>query len=287
MEDHPSYQNFILQAQASQYSWSGESFLSIKSFYHGAAHYRIGKRHYEIGETDYLVLNECTHYEMEIDSRQATQSFCLFFDPAFVQKVGAAILASEEKCLDFAFPNENGVSFLERKYRQEGEVSKLLLLANQQMTWRKDDLLWQEQLFHQLLKALFFQNHRAIKEANQLYFAKAATREEIYRRLYFAKDYMDANFTASLSLEDIAAVAQLSSNHFLRTFKQLFRTSPSQYIAHLRMQKACQLLQNSNESISTIVYTAGYSSLSNFSWEFKKYFGLSPSDYRKKVIHRK
>ncbi|MEO1216799.1 MAG: AraC family transcriptional regulator [Bacteroidota bacterium] len=85
----------------------------------------------------------------------------------------------------------------------------------------------------------------------------------------------------NLSLEDYAMLLNMSLSTFKRKFKELYNTSPGQYILTKRLERAAQLLGSSNQRISDICYDCGFSDLSNFSKAFSKRYGFSPTEYQK------
>ena len=84
---------------------------------------------------------------------------------------------------------------------------------------------------------------------------KKATKEELYRRVANAKDYMDDNYTQKISLDDLVQEAFLSKYHFSRTFKGMFYLSPYQYLLQLRLKNARKLLSldYSYNEVSTLI----------------------------------
>lgn len=85
-----------------------------------------------------------------------------------------------------------------------------------------------------------------------------------------------------LSLQEIADHIGLSVTHFSRIFKTETGETVGDYITTYRMQKACQLLKETNQKIYEISEATGYSSPQYFSQVFVKQFGLKPLDYRKR-----
>lgn len=278
--------NFIIHEKAYQYQWKGDCFLSIKSFYNGSAHYQVNQRAYKVNESNYLILNDCTKYDLTIDNSALTESFCVFFSPAFVAQKVSELNASEEQLLDFSFKKLDGIRLIEKNYTHTGKVSDLLRLGKRSEICKSNDIE-KEEFYHQLLNAIFFRNNDSLQQAEKLKFKKKSTREEIYRRVFYAKDFIESYYSENLSLKQIADVALLSENHLLRTFRQIFGLSPFEYITHLKLAQAKQLILETDKSISEIAIQLGYSSISNFSYYFKTIFGQSPIALRKKVIYRK
>ncbi len=92
--------------------------------------------------------------------------------------------------------------------------------------------------------------------------------------------YMQDNLDRNLELEELAAVAHLSKYHFSSRYKSLTGYSPIKHYLHMKMQRACHLLDNSDMSIKAIAAALGYSDPLYFSRLFKKTLGLSPRAYR-------
>lgn len=95
-------------------------------------------------------------------------------------------------------------------------------------------------------------------------------------------DYIDLNLGKSMTLDELSKVSHFSKFHFNRIFLSIVGESPFQFILRLRLEKSASLLlANDRESISDIAFRCGYSDLSVFSRNFKKYFGISASQYRR------
>lgn len=87
----------------------------------------------------------------------------------------------------------------------------------------------------------------------------------------------------SLSLDDMANAANMSRFHFSKRYKELTGQSPVNQFIHLKVEYACQLLDGTTQSISTIAANLGYRDPYYFSRLFKKVIGVSPAGYR---IHK-
>lgn len=92
---------------------------------------------------------------------------------------------------------------------------------------------------------------------------------------------MEEHINEELSLEKIATFANLSKYHFSKRYKALTGYSPVQHFIHMKMEKACYLLDITEDPISHICYQLGYEDTQYFSRVFKRVVGLSPRDYRK------
>lgn len=91
-------------------------------------------------------------------------------------------------------------------------------------------------------------------------------------------NFADPGFNVSKLVEQL----YLDRSQVLRKLKQLTGLSPTGYIKKYRMEKASELLRQNAGTISEIAYATGFKSLSYFSYSFKEYFGVSPSEFEPK-----
>ncbi len=88
------------------------------------------------------------------------------------------------------------------------------------------------------------------------------------------------HYTEPLEIPRLAQDAGMSSSAFHSTFKAMTCTSPLQYIKHIRLHKAREIIQAEGEKANTAAARVGYESVSQFSREYKRTFGVSPSQDR-------
>ena len=74
----------------------------------------------------------------------------------------------------------------------------------------------------------------------------------------------------------------MSVNWFIHSFKGVMKMSPMQYIISLRISMAKGYLENSSKNISEISNEVGYDNALYFSRLFRKYTGMTPTEYRKR-----
>lgn len=90
------------------------------------------------------------------------------------------------------------------------------------------------------------------------------------------------NFTdPEFSLEDAMAKLPYCVDYTRKLFFEAFGINPKEYVIRLRMEKACELLRDSNASIAGIALECGYYDASYFARLFKKYTGVSPAAYKR------
>jgi len=105
-------------------------------------------------------------------------------------------------------------------------------------------------------------------------------------RVQIAINFMNVNLQRRVSLSELAAVVNLSPAYFSYLFKTETGVAPSEYLIRLRMEKASQLLATSLLRIKEIMAMVGYNNKSNFCRQFKRYFDLNASAYRKRAFAR-
>ncbi|HMO38597.1 MAG TPA: AraC family transcriptional regulator [Saprospiraceae bacterium] len=110
-----------------------------------------------------------------------------------------------------------------------------------------------------------------------------AQREVDGERLNNVLQFSLNNYQQHITLEDAAAVANLSVPAFCRYFKMHTRKSYLRFLHELRISAACKLLAEQKVNISQICYEVGFNNLSNFNRHFKKITGFTPSEYQKKM----
>ena len=91
--------------------------------------------------------------------------------------------------------------------------------------------------------------------------------------------YMKSHANEKLTLKKLAEQAKLSSSHFSMVFKQKTGMPPLEYLIHLRIQQACQLLDHSEFKVNEIAQQIGYEDPYYFSRIFSKIMGIAPREY--------
>ena len=90
-----------------------------------------------------------------------------------------------------------------------------------------------------------------------------------------------------LSTEQIAQLTHLSRRHLERLFRRHLDTVPARYYLQLRLQRAKELLCNTQRSIIQIGLECGFSSGPHFSSAYKNHFQITPRDERQNALTKK
>lgn len=105
-------------------------------------------------------------------------------------------------------------------------------------------------------------------------------------RLQQALALMDTHLEEPLSTEQIAQLTHLSRRHLERLFRRHLDTVPARYYLQLRLQRARELLCNTQRSIIQIGLECGFSSGPHFSSAYKNHFQLTPRDERQNALNK-
>ena len=94
------------------------------------------------------------------------------------------------------------------------------------------------------------------------------------------KEYLDQNFTSPITLESLSETVYISKHYLSHLFKEQTGVSPIKYLTSKRMEKACELLSETELPVSEVSKAVGYENPLYFSQVFKRIYGISPVKYR-------
>jgi len=98
--------------------------------------------------------------------------------------------------------------------------------------------------------------------------------------------YVLKNFREKITLEQVAAIANMSSTSFSRYFKMHANKTFSDFLTEIRIGYSCKLLIEKSISISEACYESGFNTISNFNRQFKSVTHHSPLEYKRKYLER-
>ncbi|MBN4073844.1 helix-turn-helix domain-containing protein [bacterium AH-315-E07] len=95
-----------------------------------------------------------------------------------------------------------------------------------------------------------------------------------------AQHYLQAHFHGPITVTTLSTLSCLTNRTFLRRFTKATGLKPTQYLQRLRIQKACDLIETTNETFEAISLKIGYQDTSAFRKIFLKVIGLTPRDFK-------
>ncbi len=91
---------------------------------------------------------------------------------------------------------------------------------------------------------------------------------------------IDYNYSSPITIEQIAKRVSLNPSYFSRIFTEQVGIPPKQYVLNKRLERAKELLKETNASVFEIANSVGYDDQMYFSRIFKKHIGVSPIEYK-------
>ncbi|HVU55935.1 MAG TPA: AraC family transcriptional regulator [Puia sp.] len=226
---------------------------------------RLNQQDEKVGHAEWLLIDRGSLLSLHL-SRTGTRPVLLFFDTQMVER-----LMGEE-------------SFAPLERVHSGEINfhmQLEALAAPGNSCSSFVTLKADSVVRNILEELIRQARQASMLAGRLEVAKGSTRIALFKRLSAARDWMLQHYHEPIILEDMAEVAMLHRQHFLRMFRQCYRLTPHQYLTETRLLRARQLLLQTEDSVLQVCQQTGFESPSSFSGLFSRRFGLSPAVFRR------
>ena len=234
-----------------------------------------------VDDSCFLILNEGHGYTFEKNAATVVETFCIFFPANMAASVAHDIETATDKLLESPESEVRPAFNFYEHCRPHGDAIShgIARLRSKLMDRQLDDAILDQEL--RLLLAAMAADHALIrKRVSELPWSRPATRAELFRRIYQAKDYIHANLSNPFSLSETAKFAALSPFHFLRSFKIITGETPLAYSQRLRIERAKWLLCRTRLPISEIAHQVGYESLASFSTLFRQHSQVSPTEYR-------
>lgn len=262
-------------------------FFSIKLALEGVERYRVNGQTHRIQSGQFLLINNQQAFEVELQANRPVLGLCLFLNEQRIADVYRNLSFSEDQLLD----NPQGSNtplfdFTEMVFdvRQNALGEHLQQVAAH--TDRSNGCidLDDQTLYCQTAEALLRAQRVVRAQLRCIPAQRLATRQELFRRVNVARQYLDEHFADEVSNAQLAQLAALSEHHFFRTFKLVFGYSPHQYLIHRRLKQAAEWLRTRSFTVSEVAHLTGFADVYSFSKAFRKAYGLPPSAFQNSKI---
>jgi AraC-like DNA-binding protein len=255
--------------------WDEVGSLSYCLIVQGVKQVRIGSHTHVYDPMRYLVLNGRSRFEVEIIEASRLRpflSFVLQIEPSMVSDVlatmhqpMAALYQEKERPRPEAHVAPLDAHLIGATYRflttVESDVDRAVLAP-----------MYLREIVYRLLQSE--ERHRLIDASRA-----NATRNPVSAAIDYMKNHIDEPISVSV----LADAVCMSESAFAHLFKQGVGVSPYQFLKQLRLERARDLLLDSHISVSEAAGQVGYTSLSHFISEFKRYFGETPRLYLQRL----
>lgn len=275
---HPmGWPNVVMHARTGEDRFETHTTsLSVYTVLNGLETHQVGRARFAVTPERYLILNDASRHAHAVED--GTEVLNLRFRTGLGTDVYTAFAASVDAQLENPSFRLEPVTFFERTYPRDTRLSQLLGLLRA-FIWQGVGQDALEQAVQPVLERLLVLHRNLESEIERLPAAKRSTREELFRRLHVARDFIEASYLEDINLNGIAGVVNLSPHHFLRLFKDAFQTTPYQFVIAKRLERAQAMLRAGDSSVTDVCFELGWESLGSFSRDFKRRFGVSPSRY--------
>jgi len=158
-----------------------------------------------------------------------------------------------------------------------GAIARLLQIHFDE----RDRPYWRAGCKATLLELLFqlakhFHNNQILRSE----FLRQQQRSKKFTRLF---EFVSQHYPEKIGIKKAASICALSQSRFVKLFRQTTGTTFVNYLNHVRLSKAHQLLRETHFSIAEIAHLVGFSDQSYFDRRFKEYFQCTPRDFRKSI----
>ena len=247
--------------------------LEINFCISGEGEYTIIDETYPILKNDIFIINNL-EYHMAKNLSGDMQLLVLVFDPELILSG-----SNDYQYIRAFYEWKNGF-----KHRLSGEIFATEdikgVLDSIQREWDTKAVGWRLVVKSLLLTllALLYRQFESIEG----YSEEIRQFQNGYVKIAPAIRYMEEHYKENIPLALLAGEVHMSVNYFSSYFSQTMDCTVSEYLIRLRLKNASVLLATTDNSILSIALESGFDNISYFNRVFRKAFGMTPREYRKK-----
>lgn len=279
-DDNPHYRLHHTIETCSQHSIPAhlhyDTSLVLTYFMRGRGNIRVEGQFYQIEAGDIILLNPNELHVCTIDGDIPHERIALYINASILDSFGCG----QHTFFDAFYERKNGCRNLisaedVNKYDVGNQLRKILALTAENTT---ESTVLAICAIIQLLAIL----NQILANQNPESFEFSSGDKRINEVIR----YLNQNYTKQLSIEMIAENFHFSRYHLCRVFKEYVGTTIWEYLIYRRLivfnQLVCQ-----NYSLEEASYRVGFHNYSNFYRLYKKYIGITPTQYKHKVLQEK
>lgn len=110
---------------------------------------------------------------------------------------------------------------------------------------------------------------------------KSAMRSEHTKEIKAVIDFIEKNYSESVSVDDMIREIHVSKYHFIRVFRRIMGITPYSYLTNYRINMSKLMLRTTDKTVSEIAFKCGFLDTSNFITHFRTHTGQKPLQYRR------
>ena len=250
-------------------------FLEISCVKKGRGVYRVENKTFDIREGDVFLFNNIERHGLSVVPPDNMENLVLMFDPRFVWSMEHDIF--DHGYLEVFFNrNERFENRLDRNNPATRTVYDKLLEIEREFAEKAPgyELMVKVHLLSALVMIIRSFGYVSAASGSSLYDKKELV------RIHAIIDYIDANYTSGITLEDIAKNVYMNTAYLCVFFKKYMGISVMQYIRKKRIGAAADLLKNTDRTVTEIAGLCGFNDASYFTRVFREPTGAKPSEAR-------
>ncbi len=276
------YQNKLFRSRVKKIELTVKNpCLSIKFSINSSETYYINQKRIIIPRRHYRIFNPQDEVTFHSDSEEFCEGISVFISKDIVKETFIGMQQKDplyqfDKHIEYEMP-----LFYEKSTSVNVDAlgSSLLNICQS-----NDEELKSKSLFYSLTEKMILVQQPHLKKIESISSLKMSTRLEIYNRINMSKEYIHDNIELNFKVSDVARIVFMSEYSFIRQFKEVFHLSPYQYILYHKIEKAKILLKNKNLLTSEIAIQIGFADISTFGKCFRRQTGMTPTQFRQKVL---
>ena len=245
---------------------------SVVLMRHGAFSRHFGNKQFtaDVNQATFFAKDSVYQVSHPVDHGDRGTTFTIA--PSILSDIVRELDPTIDEHPDDPFPFASGPCSADIFWRHRDYVRRLENASNVPL-----EPLWADvtglQLVADVLEAAFVQHGRKPQH-------RPSTNADHLERTEAAKNYLAANFTENVHLEDVAAAVSASPFNFARIFQQQTGLPIHRYLTVLRLRASLEKIADPNADLTAIALDLGFSSHSHFTEVFRREFGKTPSEIR-------
>ncbi len=251
------------------------TMIEVSYIKRGSGIYTVGDRVYDIAPGDiFMFASDEPHCITEINGGGDMLIMNVHFEPRFIWSPGNGMFDAKYLRV-FLDRREDFSNRLERASPATAEIGELLLSMEREFEAAEPE-------FELIVKIRLLTVLVLLARSCGISESGGDSRDDPnLTAMDSVMEYINANLTTQLSLDDLARQANMSRSYFSTVFRRLNGMTPWEYIMLKRVETAISMLSHEDLSVIEVAGACGFNSTANFNRTFKKITGRTPTSYRR------
>lgn len=252
------------------------STLSVKYCLSDALRYVVGNEGIVVPPSALYITNAGQDMEC-LPCNPGIRALTVSFSNDLVQDVYRNHVRADKNLLDDPEPPSQPIRVFQHVHHGSSPLAGHLHALALRMAASGDSNDLPFDVLYRLAEGLLALQSDMSRQMNRMNARTPATREELYRRLLQAKEFMHDHWQNDLTIKHVARHVCLSPYHFHRNFREAFGLAPMRWFRQLKLQNAKAILATKCQSVSEVALHCGFADVFSFSKAFKRECGVRPS----------